>query len=295
MKSRYSNTREGILMADSDYKVGSIMERQIEVDGGALHFRVRGEGDPVVLVQGVGLHGDGWSPQVDALSSRYQCITFDNRGMGRSQPVPRGLTVDRMVSDTLAVMDAAGARAAHLVGHSLGGCVALGVALREPTRVRSLALLCTSARGADATKLTLPMLLLGLRTRIGSRKMRRAAFLEIVLSPDYRKSHDLAVAAARLAPLFGHDLADSPPVAMKQLSALGNFDVTHQLRELSGQPTLVICGGNDLIFPPRCARMLADGIPGAELIEYPHAAHGLPIEMADEVNRKILEHLASTS
>src|ERR1700742_1200015 len=94
-------------------------------------------------------------------------------------------------------MDAAGATSAHLVGHSLGGCVAIALALQEPGRVRSLALLCGSARGADATNLTLSMLLLGLRTRIASRKMRRAAFLEIVLSPGYRQSHDLTVEALR--------------------------------------------------------------------------------------------------
>ena len=151
------------------------MEQKVEVDGCSIHFDVRGEGDPVVLVQGVGLGGDGWLPQVEALRARYRCITFDHRGIGRSQPVPRTLTVDRVASDTLAVMDAAGAGPVHLVGHSLGGCVALALALREPKRVRSLALLCTSAYGADATRLTLPTLLLWLQTRIGSAKGPRFA------------------------------------------------------------------------------------------------------------------------
>ena len=268
------------------------MERKVEVDGCSIHFDVRGEGDPVVFVQGVGLGGDGWLPQVEALRARYRCITFDHRGIGRSQPVPRTLTVDRMASDTLAVMDAAGAGPVHLVGHSLGGCVALALALREPKRVRSLALLCTSARGADATRLTLPTLLLWLRTRIGSRKMRRAAFLQIVLSPDYCKGRDLALEASRLAPLFGHDLADSPPVAMKQLSALRKFNATRRLSELGGKPTLVMCGGKDLIFAPESSRALAQGIPGAEFIEYAHGSHGLTIEMASEVNQELLKHFA---
>jgi pimeloyl-ACP methyl ester carboxylesterase len=269
------------------------MDRQIEVDGCTLHFRTRGEGDPVVLVQGVGLHGDGWKPQVDVLASYHRCITFDNRGIGQSQPVPRRLTVDRMVSDTLAVVDAADIQSAHFVGHSLGGCVALALALRAPERVRSLALLCTSACGADATQLTLPMLLLGLRTRLGSREKRRAAFLEIVLSPDYRKSHDLRLEASRLAPLFGHDLAESPPAAMKQLGALRSFDASRRLFELAGKPTLVMCGAHDPIFPLASARALANGIPGSRLIEYPDAAHGLTIEKAGEVNRELLTHFAS--
>ena len=114
-----------------------------------IWYDVTGTGPPVLVIQGVGLHGGGWRPQVDALAQEFACATFDNRGVGRSGAV-RSVTVDAMVRDALAVMDACGWAAAHVVGHSLGGLVALRAALDAPDRVRSLALLCTFARGREA-------------------------------------------------------------------------------------------------------------------------------------------------
>src|SRR4051812_46066116 len=95
--------------------------RAVEHRGCRLAYDVRGEGAPVLLIQGVGVHGDGWLPQTDALASKFRCVTFDNRGMGRSQPVGGGITVEQMAEDALAVLDAEKIESAHVVGHSLGG------------------------------------------------------------------------------------------------------------------------------------------------------------------------------
>lgn len=258
--------------------------------GCPLAYTVRGEGPPVLLIQGVGVHGDGWTPQTDALSGRFRCLTFDNRGMGRSLPAGAPISVERMAEDAAAVMDAVGWASAHVVGHSLGGPVALELALSARSRARSLALLCTFARGADATRLSAWMLWVGLRTRIGTRTMRRNAFLQMVMPPEALAREDRAALAARLAPLFGHDLADSPPVAMKQLHALAAYDATARLGELAGTPTLVLSAAHDPIAPPASGKALAAGIPGARYVEFAHASHGLPIQLAGEVNPLLGQH-----
>ena len=119
-----------------------------------LAHDLRGEGPPVLFIQGTGIHGDGWLPQIDGLRDRFACLSFDNRGMARSQPIGDArITVEQMAEDALAVMDARGFDAAHVVGHSLGGSIAL--ALSAPRRVRTLSLLCTFASGRDATALSL--------------------------------------------------------------------------------------------------------------------------------------------
>jgi pimeloyl-ACP methyl ester carboxylesterase len=87
-------------------------------------YQVQGVGEPVVFIQGVGVHGNGWRPQIDALRSLFCCFSFDNRGMGASQPSSVPITVPQMAADTLAIMDAVRIPSAHVVGHSLGGCVA---------------------------------------------------------------------------------------------------------------------------------------------------------------------------
>ncbi|HEU0051740.1 MAG TPA: alpha/beta fold hydrolase [Longimicrobium sp.] len=266
--------------------------RLLEHDGCRLDYQLRGDsGTSVLLIQGVGVHGDGWLPQVDALSTRHRCLWFDNRGMGRSQPLAGALTVERMANDALALLDAEGWPAAHVVGHSLGGVVAQRLALAAPGRVRSLSLLCTFARGAEATRMSLWMAWVGMRTRIGPRRMRRAAFLRLVMTPAALASADRDALARELAPLFGHDLADQPPVAMRQLSAMRAYDATPRLGELAGIPTLVVSAAHDRIARPELGRALAAGIPGARHVEFADASHGLPISHAAEVNALLLDHL----
>jgi len=238
------------------------------------------------------VHGAGWQPQVEALAEHYTCLTFDNRGMGGSQPLGAPITVAQMAEDAFAIMDGLGWSSAHVVGHSLGGLVAQQLALTARSRVRSLALLCTFARGRDATRLTPWMLWVGLRTQVGPRRSRRHAFLQMVLPPTEWESVDRDALAEHLAPLFGHDLADQPPVAMKQLRAMSACDLTPQIGAMAGLPTLIVSAQHDRLAPPASGRTLAAGIPGSRYVELPDAAHGIPLTEPARINGLLLEHLA---
>ena len=99
--------------------------------------------------------------------------------------------------------------------------------------------------------------------------------------------------AERLAPLFGHDLADQPAVVGSQLKAMRASDMTNRLGELRDLPTLVVSGVHDPIAPPQAGRMLAAKIAGARYVEYDDASHGLPIQWADRVNTLLVEHLTA--
>ena len=144
-------------------------DRVVEHRGCRLHSTLRGNGPRVLFIQGVGIQGDGWRPQTDALADRFACLSFDNRGMGKSQPLAGPVTVEQMADDARAVMDAAGWDAAHVVGHSLGGVVAVQLALAARERVKSLGLLCTFTGNKTAAPMTPRMIWLGLRSRVGTR------------------------------------------------------------------------------------------------------------------------------
>lgn len=264
----------------------------VEQHGCRLSGSVSGSGPPVLFIQGTGLHGDGWLPQVVGLHDRHECLWFDNRGMGKSQPVGAAITVEQMAQDALAMMDARGWATAHVVGHSLGGLLALHLALTARERVRTLALLCTFSRGRDATRMPPKMLWLALRTMLGTRRMRRRAFLEYVLPPSLLAEANLDDWAARLAPLFGHDLADHPPVVMKQVAAMRAYDATPNLGHLAGVPTLVVSAAHDVISPPEVGRKLAQGIPGSRLVEVAGAAHGVTIQEADHITALLAGHFS---
>ena len=244
------------------------------------------------MIQGAGMHGDGWLPQIEGLRDVYSCLRFDNRGMGKSQPSGAPITIEQMAEDARILMDAAGWQSAHVVGHSIGGLIAQHLAITDPSRVSTLALLCTFARGKEATGFRGNMFWLGLRTFIGTRAMRRHAFLQMVFPRDYLAKVDRDELAEQLAPLFGHDLAGHPPVIRKQLAAISRYDAIPHLHKLASIPTLVISATHDPIARPRAGKAIAAGIPGSRYFELAEASHGAPIQFAKEINHLLRQHFA---
>jgi pimeloyl-ACP methyl ester carboxylesterase len=261
-----------------------------EVAGCRISYALDGAGPPVLFIQGTGVHGAAWRPQIDVLRDRYSCLSFDNRGMGKSQPRGVTITIPQMARDALALLDAAGWSDAHVVGHSLGGIVAQELALQAPRRARSLSLLCTFSRGLDAMQLSPWMIWTSLRTRVGTRAMRRAAFLKFMLSPAELARVDVAALAEQLEPVFGHDLADQPPVMMAQMRAMGSYDASPLLSQLANIPTVVVSAALDRISPPWVGRKMAAAIAGARYEEIPGASHGVPVMQAEKINLLLRDH-----
>ena len=258
-----------------------------------LYYEIEGHGPPVLLIQGVGVVGEGWRPQVDALQQRFQTLIFDNRGIGKSILCTGPVSIAAMAEDARALMDVAGWDSAHVVGHSMGGVIAQQLALDCPHRVRSLSLLCTFARGKDAARLTSWVLWMTLRTRVGTRRMRRRAFLEMICPPTALHTADTDALAARFAKLIGRDLADQPPILMKQLMAMGRHDTLSRLGELRDIPTLIVSAEHDRIALPRYGQSLASAIPGARFELLRGASHGVPIHTPERINDHLLRFLDS--
>src|SRR4051812_27654561 len=106
-------------------------------------YRVDGSGPPLIMIQGVGACGSGVNPQIEILATHFTCLSFDNRGMGKSMPVGRVLSAQQMADDAAALMAHVGWDSAHVVGHSFGGLIALQLAISQKARVRSLSVLCS--------------------------------------------------------------------------------------------------------------------------------------------------------
>lgn len=270
-------------------KVGSHVHR-----GCALAYEICGNGPPVVFIQGLGIHGVAWTPQIDALARHFECLWFDNRGLGLSQPLGAGLTIEQMAEDAVALMDAQGWTSAHVVGQSMGGLVAIHLALSARSRVRSLSLLCSFARGRDVLPASRVMLGKWMRIRFGTKPQRRRALLEIVMPESALAVADHVRLPSELAPLFGHDLADHPPIAARQLLALIRYDARTRLNQLAGLPTLVINAEHDPLAPPPTGRALAAAIPGARFVEIADASHAVAIQHAHRINALLFDHFAQS-
>lgn len=252
-------------------------------DGCVLEVEEAGGGPAVVCIQGVGVAGSGWRPQLAGLSDAYRLIAFDNRGIGGSSLGDAGVSVEQYAADTLALMDALGLERAHIMGHSLGGVVAQQLALDAPSRVQSLVLMCTLWRAKDAARPNARVIWTGLKMMLGTRRVRQRAFLSNVLPDEELAAADLDELVAKLEPLFGRDLAKTPPIVWKQTQALGRHDTSSRLEELRGIPALVLSGSHDVIAPPAQGKALAEAV-GGRYIEWEDAAHGLPITHAERTN-----------
>jgi len=260
-----------------------------------LYYELSGSGPPILFIQGVGVIGECWRPQVNSLAQKFQTLLFDNRGIGQSSQCTGPITIERMAQDASLLMDAAGWDSAHVVGHSMGGVIAQQLALDQPSRIRSLSLLSTFARGKDAARLTPWVLWMTLRTRLGTRTMRRNAFLEMLWPRDELEQENTSELAQKIKTLVGRDLADQPPILMKQVLALSKHNTLQRLGELRSIPTLVLTGEHDPIALPRYGQELAKAIPNAVFESVPASSHAMTIQKADWINRRLEQFIAPLS
>jgi pimeloyl-ACP methyl ester carboxylesterase len=267
----------------------------LNLQDATLHYEVTGEGEPALFIQGCGVAGSGWQMQVRELSADFQCLTFDNRGIGKSTNSAGTLTVEQMAADALSLLDAMGWESAHVVGHSLGGVIAQQLALDAPERVKSLSLLCTFSKGAEGGRLTPSTVWMGLRTHLGSRRMRRRAFLRMLFPREFLDGIGPDRLAETLTPIIGRDLADSPSILMQQVRALAAHDCTSQLRKLSRIPTLVVSAQEDRIALTHFGRLLCLHINGSRYLEVPGAGHGVILQAPATINRLLREHFLRSS
>ncbi|MGH3126446.1 MAG: alpha/beta fold hydrolase, partial [Gaiellaceae bacterium] len=192
----------------------------------------RGEGQPLVLVHGLGYARWGWEPVADALAERFEVVLLDNRGIGESEAPAGPYTAAEMAEDVVRVLDEAGLERAHVVGTSLGGMIAQELALRTE-RVERLVLVCTTPGGQSAV----PM------PEVTAKLIAEAASMEPLVALRRFVENALAPGAPEelVERILAHRLRTAqPPTAWAAQAAAGvSFDAWDRLPELRA-PTLVL-------------------------------------------------------
>jgi pimeloyl-ACP methyl ester carboxylesterase len=237
-----------------------------EASGVRIAWERRGSGPPLLLIHGLGYARWGWEPVIDLLAAEHEVVLFDNRGIGESDAPLGPYTARMLAEDAVAVLDAAGLERAHVLGTSLGGMVALQVALDWPDRVDRLVLACTTPGGSGAAPMpdrtvrlmgeaaTLPM----------DVALRR--FVENAFGPNPEPELVERIMAHRLA------TAQAPAAWAAQAAAGATFDVWERVGAIRAR-TLVLTGDEDGVVDPRNSELLAERIPGARLEVFPGAGH----------------------
>lgn len=260
------------------------------VQAGEIRLAVaeQGAGAALLLVAGGFMDMDQWEAQVAAFGGDYRVIRFDPRGVGQSDKPAGGYTVDQLTADTAALIEALGVGPCVVFGTSLGGVVALELALTRPELVRGLIVAATPA-GAKGEPTPPETQMAMFRGAALPMEQAAAALQDLLFASGYHDDHpellEAAIAKRRDYP--------APPLAlMGPLQSVLAYDPLDRLGELSC-PTLILHGEDDLIVPVGNATILGEHIAGARVVTVPHAGHALVIEAAEAVNEAVGEFLAA--
>jgi 3-oxoadipate enol-lactonase len=257
-----------------------------------LHYERRGNGEPLLLIQGMsGTHISWGEPFRAALEEEFEVIVFDNRGIGFSAPIDGPFTITEMAADTAGLLDALELDSAHVVGISMGGMIAQDLVLAHPDRLRSLTLGCTYCGGPGSQLMpreNVEKLAAGLNS--GSREQAIRAGWEVNLSPAFR-ADESGWDAFR-------EMATRVPAAKQtielQVQAIFGHDTHERLGEIA-VPTLIIHGDDDGVLPFANGELIASLMPAARFEPLAGVGHMFWWEQPDRSAGLIREHAFAAS
>ena len=255
-----------------------------KLNGININYQVQGQGEPLMMIMGFTANRNGWMPQIPFFKKYYRVITFDNRGVGKSDKPPGPYSTKMMADDTVRLMDLLGIEKAHIMGVSMGGMIAQELAINYPQRVTKLVLACTYASQDETSGDTL----------------EQAKFLQ--LTPEKKISAMVGLAFNK--PLYRFTFALLVRVQTKFMGTSGTVGIAGQSEAcrkhntlerlpLITAPTLVIVGTGDRIIKPVSSEVIAGKIPNAKLVRIEGGSHYFSFEMKSVFNREVLNFLKS--
>ena len=263
---------------------------RVGVNGVPLHFERSGAGEPLLLITGFTISAAVFEPVLELYGGRFDCITYDNCGSGRSGAPLLPTSMAELAADAAGLLRAIGVESAHVCGLSMGGMIAQELAIRFPDRVRGLVLGCTSHGGPRAV-LPSPKVAAALGARGAPADLRVQLVGRALFSEQFR-TREPALSRRYLGLLAAH--RTSARGLMSHLAASTYHDTRARLGRIAA-PTLVIHGDRDALTPPANARLLAAAIPDATLALVPGAGHGYLLEQPELSHRLFLDWLRPRS
>jgi pimeloyl-ACP methyl ester carboxylesterase len=262
-----------------------------QVNGINLHYQVEGSGPPLLLISGLGQNSSAWAPIVPMLRDAFSCITFDNRGIGRSGIPPGPYTIDQMANDTAALIEHLEIGPVTAVGWSLGGSVLQSMLIRHRDQLARAVLLSAFPSYTELQHQWLDCRIALQRSGVDPLTQALSG-IAWVFTPRWLSNHAAAVAMARLA------LKDPHPTSIEgfeaQAHGLRRYDSRPGLPTVS-TPTLVLVGAEDILTPVEQSVEIARLVPGARLQVLPRGGHGMVLEYTSDTVRAIIAFMNAKS
>jgi 3-oxoadipate enol-lactonase len=254
----------------------------VRVEGARLYYQAAGAGRPLVLLHGLGSSSRDWEYQIAPFAEHFRVYAPDFRGHGASARTG-GYAVERFAADTWQLLDQLGCGAIDVLGYSMGGAVAMQMALARPGAIRRLVLSNTlpSFRTDTLAKRWLLWSRLALMGWLGPRRLSDIMTRRLYPRPDQA---ELRARVAR------RNAQNDKNVYLETVRALTRWSAAERLGELS-LPVLVLAAEHDYFLRRETDAFVA-ALPDARAVHFPGTRHGLPLEMPEAFNRAVLEFLA---
>lgn len=259
----------------------------VNANGITIGYEEKGQGDPLILIMGLGADGQRWEDHVNAYAEHFRCIMMDNRGAGQSDKPIGPYTTEMMAEDTAGLMEALGIENARVAGISMGSGIAQNLALNHPGLVRSMVLISSWSRSSNY-----------LNTLLDSfSKMRAIAnagdFMELLQLWIFTEAHfednfeDLKQGQldARM---------DAAPMPQRAFAAQSIACSTHNTFDRLGQieaPALITVGDKDIFTPLHLSEEMHERMPNSELLIFPGWGHCHHWEDLETFNTRTTEFL----
>ncbi len=246
------------------------------VNGSTLAYTDEGQGLPLLFIHGFPLSRQAWSRQVEAFKPQYRVIALDLRGFGRSSATLGPVSMRQYADDILTLLQQLGLGPVILVGHSMGGYIALAFAKAYPKLLRGLVLVSTRA-GADS-----PEVAERRRATADAVRLQGASVVVNAMLPTMLAESNVDEGMAGSVRSFMAS-AGAEGIISALLGMAERPDATEWLGEIR-VATLVIAGADDQVIPIRESEVLVQTLPDAQLKIIPKAGHLVAFEQSSAFN-----------
>ena len=261
---------------------------KIRTNGIELFYEESGAGEPLLLIAGFACDHTNWRKLVPLLASTSRLITFDNRGVGQSSSPETPYSIRLLAEDTIGLLDAIGLDSVHIAGHSMGGQIALELALACPGRVNSLILLSSCAKMEERGR-TVIELWGNLPKLVDPMTAIRLSLPWIYTTRFYAKPGAIDEV---IQEILANPFPPSVSGIYQQSRAITSYDASARLHGIKC-PTLVAVGDEDILGGLPLSSDLAHHIPGAQLVVLKQAAHSLLTESPEAAAGSMMDFLSN--
>jgi 3-oxoadipate enol-lactonase len=233
-----------------------------------LNVRVEGSGPPVLLIHGLAGDHRAWNTTIGELGDRFRVIAPDNRGAGRSTQIDEPLTIKDLATDMLEMLDELDVARVHVVGRSMGGCIAQEMALAAPERVASIAMLASCAKCDPAQVRAMTNMREALLWRGSWEEHARHSAMNFVSHRFFNENQDRV---AEIEAIIASQARLQACYVQQNLAVIAH-DTLDRLYRIQC-PVLIAHGGRDPLGSPTGTQWMIERLPQAEVECYAESSH----------------------